>query len=150
MRPLSLLLIALLWLAPHSVRAQAPLSSADKQAIQQVIQGQIAAFQRDDAAAAFGFASPDIQTMFGTPEHFIDMVQSGYAPVYRPRAMKFSEIVGDVDHPVQLLDVVGPDGATVTAAYEMIQMPDGSWRINGCVLLAPQRREVRRAGAAIA
>jgi hypothetical protein len=56
--------------------------------------------------------------------------------------MKFSELVGDGDHPVQLLDLVGPDGAPVTAAYEMIQMQDGSWRINGCVLLAPPRRDV--------
>ncbi len=138
------LILLVFWLAfmPLAAEAQAPLSSADRQAIQQVIASQIAAFQRDDAAGAFGFASPTIQTMFGTPEHFIAMVQSGYRPVYRPRSMRFSELVGDSDHPVQLLDLVGPDGEAVTAAYEMVQMPDGSWRINGCVLLAPPKREV--------
>jgi hypothetical protein len=28
--------------------------------------------------------------------------------------------------------VVGPDGQPVIARYEMEQMPDGTWRINGC------------------
>ena len=57
--------------------------------------------------------------MFGTPEHFIDMVQSGYRPVYRPRAMKFSELVGDGDHPVQLLDLV-PDSGHVAVVLDHI------------------------------
>jgi hypothetical protein len=117
------------------------IAAGDRVAIRQVIENQIAAFQRDDASAAFGFASPNIQSMFRTPENFIAMVQQGYPPVYRPQAMTFSEIVGDADGPVQLVDIVGPSGEAVTAAYEMLQLPDGSWRINGCVLLARPRRD---------
>jgi hypothetical protein len=117
------------------------ISAGDRATIRQVIEDQIAAFRRDDAAAAFGFASPNIQSMFGTPENFIAMVRQGYPPVYRPQAVTFSEIVGDADGPVQLVDIVGPDGEAVTAAYELLQLPDGSWRINGCVLLAPPRRD---------
>jgi hypothetical protein len=80
--------------------------------------------------------------MFGTPENFIAMVQKGYQPVYRPRTVKFSEMVGDTESPVQLVDIIGPTGEAVTAAYEMILMPDGKWRINGCVLLTPPHRDV--------
>lgn len=117
------------------------ISAGDRATIRQVIEDQIAAFRRDDASAAFGFASPNIQSMFGTPENFIAMVRQGYPPVYRPQAVTFSEIVRDADGPVQLVDIVGPSGEAVTAAYEMLQLPDGSWRINGCVLLAPPRRD---------
>src|SRR5262245_52847309 len=44
------------------------LSTADRSAIRDVIQSQVDAFRRDDGASAFGYASPSIQGMFGTPE----------------------------------------------------------------------------------
>ena len=34
--------------------------------------------------------------------------------------------------------VIGPDGRPVTAFYPMTQQPDGSWRIEGCYLQAPE------------
>jgi hypothetical protein len=33
------------------------------------------------------------------------------------------------------------DGRPVTAVYPMTQLPDGSWRINGCYLLAPDEHQ---------
>ena len=35
----------------------------------------------------------------------------------------------------------GPDGRPVTAFYPMTQLPDGSWRINGCYLQAPDEHQ---------
>jgi hypothetical protein len=144
MRFRSALVALFLILGTGDLAAQAPapdVSAGDRAIIRRVIEDQMAAFRRDDAPGAFAFASPDIQSMFGTPENFIAMVQQGYQPVYRPRAVTFSEMVGDAEHPVQLVDLVGPNGEAVTAAYEMVQLPDGSWRINGCVLLTPPRRD---------
>jgi len=37
--------------------------------------------------------------------------------------------------------VIGPDGRPVTAFYPMTQLPDGSWRINGCYLKAPDEHQ---------
>ena len=121
--------------------AQAPLDlpAADRAAIRTAIEGQMAAFRRDDGAAAFGFATPNIQSMFGDPDNFLAMVRRGYAAVYRPRSVEFAELVGEAERPVQLVHVVGPDGETALAAYEMARL-DGRWRINGCVLLpSPQK-----------
>jgi hypothetical protein len=40
--------------------------------------------------------------------------------------------------PTQKVHVIGPDGRPVTAYYPMVQLPDGTWRINGCYLKAPE------------
>jgi hypothetical protein len=118
--------------------AQAQVSPADQTAIRDVIEGQVEAFRRDDGAAAFGYASPSIQGMFGTAETFMDMVRQGYRPVYRPQVFEFREIVTLQGMVTQKVHVIGPDGRPVTAFYPMTQQPDGSWRIEGCYLQAPE------------
>lgn len=119
-------------------QVQAQVSPADRAAIRDVIEGQVEAFRRDDGAAAFGYASPNIQGMFGTAETFMDMVRQGYRPVYRPKVFEFREIVTLQGMVTQKVHVIGPDGRPVTAFYPMTQQPDGSWRIEGCYLQAPE------------
>ena len=118
------------------------VSSADQAAIRQVIQSQLDAFQHDDAGAAWSYASPSIQSMFTTPEIFMQMVKTGYQPVYRPREVEFRQL-GDVGGSlVQDVFVVGPDGRPVIARYSMEKQPDGSWRINGCALTQAPDQDV--------
>jgi hypothetical protein len=117
------------------------LSGEDRAAIRDVIQTQVDAFRRDDGEAAFALASPAIRRMFGTAEIFMDMVRQGYQPVYRPRRFDFDGIVSLAGQPAQKVDVVGPDGRPVIAVYPMIRLPDGSWRIDGCFLQAPQEHQ---------
>jgi hypothetical protein len=116
--------------------AAAELGAADRQAIQAVVGDQLAAFQRDDGVAAFSYAAPRIRWQFGTPENFMQMVRAGYQPVYRPREVTFGalEMVGG--NLVQLVLLIGPDGVPVVALYMMEREPDGSWKINGCILTA--------------
>src|SRR4030095_7699853 len=52
-------------------------SEADWASIQAVISSQLDAFKRDDADAAFSFASPAIQKQFHTPGEFMHMVRTG-------------------------------------------------------------------------
>jgi hypothetical protein len=111
-----------------------PLSAADRNAIRSVIEAQLAAFRADDGATAFGFASPSIQRQFGNPATFLAMVKSSYLPVYRPREVQFRRLIEHDGEPVQLVLLVGPDFAVVTAYYIMQRQADGTWRINGCVL----------------
>jgi hypothetical protein len=122
-------------------QAQTQVSPADQTAIREVIEGQVEAFRRDDGAAAFGYASPGIQGMFGTAETFMDMVRQGYRPVYRPQVFEFREIVTLQGMVTQKVHVIGPDGRPVTAFYPMTQQPDGSWRIEGCYLQAPEEHQ---------
>src|SRR5689334_7039982 len=124
-----LVLIMLLALAAPPARAE-----PDDAAIRGVIADQIAAFGRDDAEAAFGFAAPAIQAKFITPEIFLDMVRTGYAPVYRPREERFGALEQIDGRWVQRVLVVGPDGQPVTALYIMEQQSAGSWRIDGRIL----------------
>ena len=128
-------------LAGTALAQQPDVSAADRAAIRDVIQGQVEAFRRDDGDAAFGYASPTIQGMFGEANVFMDMVRQGYRPVYRPQVFDFREIVEMQGGIAQKVHVVGPDGRPVTAVYPMTRLPDGSWRINGCYLLAPDEHQ---------
>lgn len=140
MRALAVFLILIL-AAPALAQPLAPVADVgpdDRAAIQRVISDQIAAFRRDDGEAAFSFASPGIQRMFGNAETFMAMVRGGYQPVYRPRAFAFQDLVIIDGHLVQPVAVVGPDGQRVTALYHMERQPDGTWRISGCHLVEPE------------
>jgi len=137
---LALILGLLAGAAAHA--HQAPISDADRAAIRATIEGQEDALKRDDGAAAFGYASPMIREMFGTADTFMGMVRQGYPMVYRPRVFDFTEIVTRDGRPTQKVNVVGPDGKRHTAYYPMVQLPDGSWRIDGCYLEAAEDNQV--------
>jgi ketosteroid isomerase-like protein len=104
------------------------------QAIRAVIVDQMAAFRRDDAVAAFNDASPFIQGRFQQPDIFLQMVRSGYAPVYRPHQVEFRDLVEAPSGLEQRVFVMGPDGRAYLAHYQMQRQSDGSWKINGCTL----------------
>lgn len=131
------LMVATLWCAHARADDAALVSPADHQAIEQVITSQLEAFRHDAGDAAFGLASPKIQSMFGTAPNFMAMVRQGYPPVYRPRSFEFEQLVTIDDRIVQRVMIIGPDGAPALALYTMEQEPDGTWRIDGCALLKP-------------
>lgn len=115
-----------------AVLAASPAAMADDRgaAIESVIQGQLDAFQRDDWDGAFGYASPNIRSMFGTPERFGQMVRGGYQMVWRPSRVEVGALENGPRGPVQIMYFEDASGALFEAAYEMIQI-DGEWRING-------------------
>jgi hypothetical protein len=130
-----------LLLAPESHAEDPTIPAADSASIRGVIEAQMAAFARDDASAAFAFASPAIRAQFGTPDNFLHMVQAGYPPVYRPRSVSFAGARHVQEFIVQEVDLIGPDGAGVRAFYLMERESDGSWRINGVTLAADGEKE---------
>ena len=134
-----LILIAFLvplWLGTSAQAASpAELSDSARRAIKNVIESQLAAFQRDDGVEAFSYASPTIQGRFQSPEIFMTMVRTGYRAVYRPREVEFRNLRLVDGVPTQEILFVGPDYQAVTAVYLMQQQPDGSWKINGVYLL---------------
>ena len=133
-----LMLLLAMAIRPGDALAQseaAPeLGAGERAAIVGVIESQLDAFRRDAAAEAFGYASPSIQRIFRTPDNFMQMVRSGYAPVYRPQSVEFVDLVVTPSGLTQRVLFVGPDGVPVMAHYYMQQQPDGSWRINGVTL----------------
>jgi uncharacterized protein DUF4864 len=134
-------LFAGLWVGVAAgVAPQGEPSEADWESIREVIAFQLDAFKRDDAEAAFSFASPAIQKQFHTPSEFMRMVRTGYGAVYRPGAVRFLEPFVLSEQPVQPLEIVTPDDLVVIAFYIMERQSDGSWKIAGCALGASSAR----------
>lgn len=109
-------------------------AAAQEAPIQETIQNQIAAFQADDFAKAFTFASPTIKGMFGTPENFGAMVKNGYPMVYRPaevQMMDLREVAGNLWQRVRITDQAG---AGWFLDYMMVETAEG-WQINAVQIL---------------
>jgi hypothetical protein len=111
-------------------------TEGDAAAIRSVVAAQLQAFQRDDAEAAFEFASPGIQDLFCTATNFMAMVRQSYPSVYRPRSVLFEALMLVQDLPTQPVLLLSPDGDPVRALYVMENRTTGMWRITGCYLLA--------------
>jgi Domain of unknown function (DUF4864) len=108
--------------------------AAQEEPIRNTIRGQIEAFQADDFARAFTFASPTIKGMFGTPENFGMMVKQGYPMVYRPaevQMMDLREVAGNLWQRVRITDQAG---AGWYLDYMMVETAEG-WQINAVQIL---------------
>ena len=142
MAKVALLTIFGMALLANACSVAAEVLREDALAIRAVITEQLDAFAHDDAPRAFSLATASIQTQFGTPEVFIDMVRSAYPVVYRSKTVHFENPVvveGQVVQPVRMTD---GGGRAFIALYPMQRQADGSWRINGCQLARVSGREV--------
>jgi len=122
-------LIAVLFAAVLSLPAL-----AQDEPIQKTIESQIEAFQADDFARAFTYASPTIKQMFGTPENFGAMVKQGYPMVYRPaevQMMDLRDVAGALWKRVRITDQAG---AGWYLDYMMVETAEG-WQINAVQIL---------------
>lgn len=108
---------------------------AQEEPIQQTINSQLEALQADDFEAAFGYASPMIQGLFGTPENFGMMVQSGYPMVYRPADVQMLDLRDIAGRLYQRVLVRDAEGRGFMLDYQMIETSEG-WKINGVEMLA--------------
>lgn len=109
-------------------------AAAQEEPIQNTIQNQLDAFQTDDFARAFTFASPLIKGIFGSPENFGAMVSQGYPMVYRNSdvtMLELREVAGNLWQRVMITD---QSGRTHLLDYQMIKTAEG-WQINAVQLL---------------
>ena len=100
-----------------------------------VIGTQLEAFKRDEASAAFAFASPDVQAIFGKPANFLKMVAEAYQPIYRSQSVTYLDLNEKNGRIVQRVLFSGPEGKQVLAPYVMERQLDETWRIAGCILV---------------
>jgi hypothetical protein len=127
MRATRLALLLLPLLAPGPALAQGQAESA---AIESVISDQLADFNRRDLPGAWEHASPTIQGLFGTPENFGTMVETGYPMVWTNRSAEFLEIEDRGGALHQRVLVRDQGGAGWLLDYEMVEV-EGRWLING-------------------
>ncbi len=129
---LILALLTTILLTAPPVRAA---DEADRTAARAAITRQVEALGRDDAGSAYAQAAPGIRDLFPTPEVFIGMVRTTYAPVYRHRSFVFGTMresgETSLSQSVAIQDVHGVDWI---AEYSLERQADGQWRIAGCRL----------------
>ena len=124
---------------PVSAHAASP---AAETAIRKTISQQLNAFQRDDWAEAFAYASPLLQNIFGSPDRFREMVLGGYRVVYRHEQAAFRDLDTSGPRPIQSVFFIDPDGVAYLAAYEMERQTDGTWRIAAVQLIRAKAKSV--------
>jgi Domain of unknown function (DUF4864) len=123
------------WAIVSDSMAADQLAATDKRAIEQIIRSQLDAFGHDDADRAFGFATPDIQHMFGTSDHFMEMVREHYEPVYRAMGVRFVRLESVDGQWVQTVQITDGEGHVWRALFTMRRQPDKSWKVGGCQLV---------------
>ena len=112
-----------------------PALADDVTSAQSIIRSQVEAFARDDAAAAYAFASPEIHQRFPQADVFMGIVQNNYAPVYRHKSFEFGEAKAVDGKIAQQVHIVDSDGMPWEAMYTIEQQSDGSLKISGCMLI---------------
>ena len=120
---------------PSSIRVALPagaLSAEDEKNVRMVVQGQLDALARDDAAKAFSFAAPNVRDAFVTAPRFLDMVQRGYPVVYRPASVAFLKVEGKDKLAFQRVQMTDQAGVPWLATYSLARQKNGAWRITGC------------------
>jgi hypothetical protein len=131
---LALLASFFMTLLSGAAGAQTAQSAPDARA---AISSQLDAFDRDDAASAYGLVTPDLKLTFTDPDSFMKLVRDHYAPVYRRRAVNFGDAKVDGDTIAITATLVDGDNQVWTALYELVRQADGQWLINSCRLLRP-------------
>ena len=127
---------AFVLLAAILIGLATPARAADDvAAAQTIIRSQVEALGRDDAATAYSYAAPAIQSMFQQADIFLFMVQQSYTPIYRHKSFEFGEakvVDGKIAQRVRIVDA---EGTPWEALYTLERQPDGSIKITGCTLL---------------
>ena len=132
--------VALLFVKPppkqRSVREQpGPPVSLSEDAVRneliQVIQGQLAAFRKNDYPKAYNYASTAIRTQVPLPA-FERMVRTGFPVIAQSSSAEFGVILDNGRDAVVNVEIVGEGGRVIHYRYFLHQELVG-WKITGVV-----------------
>src|SRR5437762_483774 len=121
--------------AASRIGLASPSRADDVATAQSVIRAQEQAFGRDDAAAAYSHAAPEIKQLFPQADIFLQMVQQAYQPVYRHKSFEFGEARAANGRIAQRVHIVDANGEARDAVHALEPQADGSLKITGCSLL---------------
>ncbi|WP_411885760.1 DUF4864 domain-containing protein [Polaromonas sp. YR568] len=132
---------AMLALLMAAAPAQAaPFTASDEKSVRGVIEHQLAAFAKDDAAKAFSFAAPNVREAVGNAAGFMAMVRKDYPVVYRPGSVAFLKAEGKDDRAIQRVQMTDAGGASWLAVYSLERQRNKAWRITGCAVVENKGR----------
>ena len=110
------------------------LPELDARQVQAVIIQQLKAFSDDDAEAAFATATPEVRAAVGNSDRFLALVRGNYPMVYRPAGFGFLAPAREDGQVMQIVTIRDGNEKTWLALFTMVQQPDMSWRIGGCIV----------------
>jgi len=117
-----------------------PSEMKTKDALHAVINGQLAAFRKDDYAAAYVFADQVIKNQFPV-ESFERMVRAGYPAIAHSTSAKCGLSFDNGDEAVVNVRVFSENHDPIDYQYTLHR--DGQdWRITGVTLLKDQTTQV--------
>ena len=119
----------LLGLTLHEARADTASE------IQSVIADQLDAFGKDDDTRAYDHASDMIKQLFPSKSIFMEMVRTGYPPVYRAKSWSFAEPTTTGTGISQIVKLTDEQGRVWNALYTLERDSTGEWKITGCRIL---------------
>ncbi len=103
--------------------------------IQSVIADQLDAFGKDDDTRAYDHASDMIKQLFPSKSIFMEMVRTGYPPVYRAKSWSFAEPTKTETGISQIVKLTDEQGRAWNALYTLERDSAGEWKITGCRIL---------------
>jgi len=113
-----------------------PAARADTTSeIQSVIVDQLDAFGKDDDTRAYDHASDMIKQLFPSKSIFMEMVRTGYPPVYRAKSWSFAEPTTTETGISQIVKLTDEQGRVWNALYTLERDSAGEWKITGCRIL---------------
>ena len=104
----------------------------DRKESRAVIEAQLEAFKQGDSAKAFSYATPNIQTMFGDAETFMQMVREGYDVVVKPVTVRFVKFETDGMNALHAVQMIDRQRTLWNVYYVLEKRSDGTWRISSC------------------
>ena len=121
-------LVALLWMNTTAL-------ANDALTVRDVIERQLAALARGDAAEAYSYAAPEARRAMPTPDDFLRMVRNSYQALIQPKSLSFRDLRISRQLAIQHVRIVDKQGVGWTAIYGLSKQADGSWKIGTCQLL---------------
>jgi hypothetical protein len=111
------------------------ITTEDATAIHEVVQSQLDALAKDDAAGAFALTTPAKRMQIGTADDFLRMIKEQYTPIYRPQLAIFSKPEVVHGNAIQMVRLTDGYSHVWLAVFWMQQDEESRWKIDGCQLL---------------
>lgn len=113
----------------------APAEEASRDPVHNVIQKQMAAFERHDAEAAYSFITAHVKEKYPDPVNFLAHIRYDFSPLYDHKDFKFLPRSHDGDAAVQKIELRNRHGEEAEAVFRVIQQPDGVWLIDSFAVM---------------
>jgi hypothetical protein len=107
-----------------------------------VVADQLNAFERGDAARAWGLMAPQMRQQYLSASNLLGVVKKNYGPIYKHRSVDFGPATRKGDEVGMVVTIVDDENVVWSALFLLDKQPDGQWKTAGCLLAKTPQRSV--------